>query len=91
MDEESLLRQVLKDRDNVSGDCHWQLLAPRSLLNEITAIGRAEGRTRNKQAIWLLREAIKVCYDSGLLKRKLEKSLEEKSLLREKIEKKMKK
>jgi len=39
-------------------ELNWQLPAPRQLLDKVEEIGKKEGRTRNAQAIWLLREGV---------------------------------
>ena len=39
-------------------ELNWQLPAPKQLLDKVEEIGKKEGRTRNAQAIWFLREGV---------------------------------
>ena len=41
-----------------SEELNWQLPGPKQLLEEVEGIGKKEGRTRNAQAIWFLREGV---------------------------------
>ncbi len=39
-------------------ELNWQLPAPKQLLDKVEEIGKKEGRTRNAQAIRLLKEGV---------------------------------
>lgn len=39
-------------------ELNWQLPAPKQLLDKVEEIGKKEGRTRNAQAIWFLKEGV---------------------------------